>query len=76
MDEKDFNSIMNSLDKNDYIINLKGRLVRIAEVHYKSVDSHGGTYGLCNECNWNWPCPTFVWATTERDFMATWNPEN
>lgn len=47
---------------------------RIAEAHHKHVDAHGGTYGECNECSNAWPCPTYVWATTERDPLATWDP--
>lgn len=47
---------------------------RIAEAHSKHVDEHGGTTGACNECNWNWPCPTYVWATTDRDPNGPWDP--
>lgn len=54
----------------------EGRLARIAEAHFKYVDAHGGTYGNCHECNWNWPCPTYVWATSERDVNATWDPKD
>ena len=53
------------------------RLGRIAEAHFKCVDPHGGTHGLCHECNWNWPCPTYVWATTDRDaVIACWDPSD
>lgn len=47
---------------------------RIAEAHHKHVDGHGGTWGECNECGNGWPCPTYVWATTGRDPLATWDP--
>jgi hypothetical protein len=47
---------------------------RIAEAHHKHVDAHGGTYGECNECGNAWPCPTYVWATTDRDPLSTWDP--
>lgn len=52
-----------------------GRLARIAEAHRKYVDEHGGTTGECDECTWNWPCPTYVWATTDRNpAIDTWDP--
>jgi hypothetical protein len=55
----------------------RGRLDRIAEAHSKWVDKHGGTDGMCGECNWRWPCPTYVWATdAERDPLACWNPSD
>lgn len=47
---------------------------RIADAHHKHVDGHGGTWGECNECGNGWPCPTYVWATTDRDPLATWDP--
>lgn len=51
------------------------RLARIAEAHHKNVDEHGGTFGECNECDHAWPCPTYIWATTERDnTLNTWDP--
>lgn len=50
------------------------RLARIAEFHHKWVDEHGGTLGECSECSLNWPCPTYVWATSERDLTACWDP--
>lgn len=51
------------------------RLGRIAEAHFKYVDQHGGTLGLCHECNYPHPCPTYVWATTDRDaVIACWDP--
>lgn len=49
---------------------------RIAEAHRKNVDEHGGTSGDCNECGWSWPCPTYVWATSDRDSLACWNPSD
>lgn len=55
---------------------LKARLDRIGEAHCKDVDNHGGTTGDCNECGWSWPCPTHVWATTERDALAPWDPRH
>jgi hypothetical protein len=51
-----------------------GRLARIAEAHSKDQAGHGMTSGNCNECNWSHPCPTYVWATTVRDLLATWDP--
>jgi hypothetical protein len=50
------------------------RLARIAGAHSKQVDSHGGTDGYCVECDETWPCPTWTWATTDRDPNATWDP--
>jgi len=52
----------------------KGVRARIAEAHSKHVDEHGGTMGACNECSWHWPCPTYVWATTDRNYLACWDP--
>ncbi|MFI9598884.1 hypothetical protein ACIHCX_03215 [Streptomyces sp. NPDC052043] len=50
-----------------------GRLARIAEAHSKGV-INGMTSGLCQECEHPHPCPTFAWATTDRDLLATWDP--
>lgn len=50
------------------------RLARIAEGHSKNLTAGGMTSGDCNECGWSWPCPTYVWATTERDYLSVWNP--
>ncbi|MEV7034573.1 hypothetical protein AB0N99_30630 [Streptomyces sp. NPDC093272] len=53
------------------------RLARIAEAHSKEVGVGGATSSLCNECGENWGqngCPTYVWATTDRDPLATWDP--
>jgi hypothetical protein len=49
------------------------RLARIAQAHSKDT-VNGMTSGLCNECERPWPCPTYTWATTERDPLATWDP--
>ena len=50
------------------------RLARIAEAHSKSVTDGGLTDGDCNECGHPHPCPTYTWATTDRDPLATWDP--
>jgi hypothetical protein len=50
------------------------RLARIAEAHSKNQTSGGMTDGYCDECAHAWPCPTNVWATTDRDTLATWDP--
>lgn len=50
------------------------RLARIAEAHRKNQTNSGMTDGYCDECAHPWPCPTNVWATTDRDLTATWNP--
>lgn len=47
---------------------------RIAAAHRKYVDNHGGTDGDCAECGHVWPCPTYVWATTDRTSVDPWNP--
>lgn len=52
----------------------KARLGQIAEAHCKDVGELGLTSGMCMECGYSWPCPTYVWASTERDPLATWNP--
>ena len=43
------------------------RLDRIAYMHRKNVDEHGGTTGECTECGWQWPCPTYDWARDDSD---------
>lgn len=50
------------------------RLARIAEAHSKNVTSWGLTDGDCTECGRPHPCPTYVWATTDREALATWDP--
>lgn len=50
------------------------RLSRIAEAHSKHVGGGGLTDGLCGECGMPDPCPTFAWATSDRDPLATWDP--
>ncbi|MGA4989928.1 hypothetical protein [Nonomuraea bangladeshensis] len=52
------------------------RLGRIAEAHAKDAGPHGTTSGLCTECGLAHPCPTYVWATTERDLNAAWDPRD
>lgn len=49
---------------------------RIADAHSKHVGEGGLTSGDCNECNWHWPCPTYVWATTDRDPNGPWDPSD
>ncbi|MEU0667159.1 hypothetical protein ABZ508_02720 [Streptomyces lavendulocolor] len=50
------------------------RLSRIAEAHSKDRWPAGLTSGDCSECGHRWPCPTYVWATTDRDPLSTWDP--
>ncbi|MFF5778131.1 hypothetical protein ACFY7Y_14420 [Streptomyces virginiae] len=50
------------------------RLARIAEAHAKDETAHGMTSGYCNDCEQRWPCPTYVWATTDRNTLAAWDP--
>lgn len=52
-----------------------GRLRRIAEAHKNHV-VNGMTSKYCVECNWRWPCPTYVWATDERcdPVIDSWLP--
>lgn len=52
------------------------RLSRIAEAHSKNPTAAGMTSGDCNECGWAWPCPTWIWASTGRDPLATWDPSD
>lgn len=49
---------------------------RIEEIRQglKHVGEGGMTSGDCNECNWKWPCPTYAWATTDRDPNGPWDP--
>lgn len=50
------------------------RLLRIAQAHSKDQAPGGMTSGDCAECGWTWPCPTHIWATTNRSMLATWDP--
>lgn len=50
------------------------RLKRIAQAHQAVTAAGGLTSGDCAECGHSWPCPTYVWATTDRDPLATWDP--
>lgn len=50
------------------------RLARIAHAHAKNQAPGGMTSGDCDECGQPWPCPTYTWATTDRDPTATWDP--
>lgn len=50
------------------------RLARIAEAHSKNITAGGMTSGDCDECGYHWPCPTYAWATTDRDVLAAWDP--
>lgn len=50
------------------------RLARIAEAHCKDVGEGGLTSGLCVECDQPHPCLTYIWATTDRDPLSTWDP--
>jgi hypothetical protein len=52
------------------------RLGRIAEAHCKHLTTGGMTSGDCAECGWTWPCPTYTWATSDRDPLACWNPDD
>lgn len=52
------------------------RLLRIAGAHSKDQTPGGMTSGDCAECGWTWPCPTYIWATTDRDPLATWGPSD
>lgn len=59
------------------LLALDSRLARIAEGHPKDVTRDGMTSGLCAECGHPWPCPTYVWATTERDYLTDpWHPDD
>ncbi|MFJ7417950.1 hypothetical protein ACIQXD_04975 [Streptomyces uncialis] len=49
-------------------------LGRIAEAHAKDSAGGGLTSGDCTECGHRWPCPTYMWATADRDPLATWDP--
>lgn len=54
----------------------EARLSRIAQAHSKNQLAGGGTTGDCDECGFHWPCPTYTWATTDRDPLATWDPKD
>jgi hypothetical protein len=55
-------------------VKLQHRLDRIAEAHTMAVTPEGMTLSECAECGEYYPCPTNVWATTDRDALATWDP--
>lgn len=48
------------------------RLERIAAAHSKEILAGGLTSGLCVECGHRWPCPSWTWASTDRDPLSTW----
>lgn len=50
------------------------RLSRIADAHVREVLDGGLFDDVCVECGQWWPCPTYVWATTERGVCDPWNP--
>ncbi|MGW3383326.1 hypothetical protein ACWDCO_24460 [Streptomyces albogriseolus] len=53
------------------------RLARIAEAHTQERGAGGTVGGCCVECGQPWGdtgCPTRVWATTDRNPLATWDP--
>jgi hypothetical protein len=68
--------ILKALDRYDTwaAARLAARLARIAEAHRKHVGDGGLTDGHCCACGYPHPCPTYVWATTDRDPLATWDP--
>ena len=66
---------MVTLEEAEVVARLRGRLWRIANAHIKYVDRHGGTDGTCVECVLTWPCPTYAWATNDRDpLLDAWVP--
>lgn len=53
------------------------RLARIAQAHTQEQGPGGTVGGFCAECGQRWGqngCPTRVWATADRDPLATWDP--
>lgn len=51
-------------------------LARIAEAHRQGTAEVGMVSGTCVECMWDCPCPTYLWATGQRDpALDTWEPE-
>jgi hypothetical protein len=51
------------------------RLERIAKAHHKYITVRGAQTDYCLECANFWPCPSYVWATTDRDVNAPWDPD-
>lgn len=68
--------VLAALDRYDTWVAGKpaARLARIAEAHSNHVGDGGLTSGDCNECGNPHPCPTWIWATSDRDPLATWDP--
>jgi hypothetical protein len=52
------------------------RLARIAAAHEQEQLGGGIVSGYCIECDRIWPCPTYVWASKDRDVLATWDPDD
>jgi len=51
------------------------RLARIADAHVRAIFEGGLFDDVCMECHLPWPCPTYVWATTERSpTFDPWDP--
>lgn len=49
------------------------QLHRIAQAHAKDTDLFGVTSGQCLECDTEWPCPTYRWATEPMDPWGLWD---
>lgn len=49
-------------------------LANIASAHQQGTGPVGMVDGFCVECTWAWPCPTYLWASGERDPLSPWNP--
>lgn len=52
------------------------RLARIAAAHEQRQLGGGIVSGYCAECEHIWPCPTYVWASEDRDVFAAWDPDD
>jgi len=49
-------------------------LAAIARAHTQEIGQGGRTSGECVECGCPYPCPTFLWATGERQADDCWDP--
>ncbi len=62
-------------DLRGQVVAAAGDVQRLSAALARIAEAHSGHVGYCVECGWAWPCPTHVWATTDRDALtAPWIP--
>ena len=49
------------------LLRVENRMMKIAEMHRKGVDHHGGGTSQCVECGLAWRCSSYDWAREDSD---------